>query len=146
MPEVGEKSRGLAKERLLVFLHPAAGLIPRQQERKHLPDNACGGVVNLTPGFAVSFVFPLPDRSELIDNRWQVSPLPASLRPGVICKLHEDRDASVNVTVRVLVLSEPDDILLDRLAKLRGTDAVNGVGTDEIVLQHVQPPFFRVVP
>jgi len=84
LPEVGEKSRGLAKERLLVFFHPAAGLIPRQQERKHLPDNACGGVVPLTPGFAVSFVFPLPDRSELIDNRWQVSPLPASLRPGVI--------------------------------------------------------------
>ena len=77
---------------------------------------------------------PVPD--ERIHVPWQVGDRRRTPRLRKLPELQEDRHARDHRPRRVVVLREPRDIPLDRLAKPGVSNAVNRGGTNEEALKH----------
>jgi hypothetical protein len=83
----------------------------------------------------VSLTVPEPSLDERCDVSRQLGPRRGAMLPCEVPEVPRDRDARMDVSRAVATLGQPGDVLLAGLDDPRGTDLVDGGGTEKVALQ-----------
>ena len=114
------------------------GTAVRQNNQEHLLDHVADRVRVLPASDRgrVTTMCTQPVGDESIDMSWQFVPPRGTTVRGERAEADQDRHATKHGACGVPVLDQPSDVPLDRLPDPRSPNAIDGVRSNKVALQH----------
>jgi hypothetical protein len=139
LAQVLEEPRDLLVEWIPDSGAPAPSPILGQYQPQHLLDRVSGVILGQSAplGRGVNVAMrSQPKRSEGGYVVRELGPARSAAAPSKLPETHDDRHTPKDGARRVSLLGEPHDVSLERLGEPECSQAVQGVGLDEVVFQH----------
>src|SRR2546430_28718 len=138
-PKKCKKARRIINERFGQVLGTSVICMTRNYQLQHLLNRTPNGADSGPVFLLANILFPMlvkPISDKRLDTIRQFVPVVRSTAFCKLSELHQNWNTAKHIPGCVASLVQPGDVLLNRLADPRSTDAVDRIGSDEITLQH----------